>query len=433
MAKKHLDELTPYKGKFIEGLCERGANLERTESFWEELLKFSEYAFNKSHSCAYSHVAYYTAYLKHYYPREYYAAVMNTTTFDKIGSIITECRQNGITVRQVDVNASVEKFSILDDSIVYGMGLVKEIGSSASAIVAERKTHGPYASLLDFILRTKADKTTVENLIYAGGFDNLCKNRTAALRILPQYLDILKKIKTQEKILESDDAAKADRAREKIDNLLEDMRSLVINLSESENHKEKLAKEKEITDCYLSSHPLDYYDYKAEKVTEILSLKPEKYTAVIGVITNLKITKRKSDGKEMAFFDLEDKTGTIRVCCFAANYEHYKDVVLDGNVIKIEGSVSEEKRGEGEDEDAKFQLNVKTISDVKEKVEKLYIQVRDIEEWVNRVYNIALCYQDDSGYLLVVFDNSQSEFRESTLFVSKDILNDVGITGFLTV
>lgn len=433
MAKKHLDELTPYKGKFIEGLCERGAKLERAEAFWEELLKFSEYAFNKSHSCAYSHVAYYTAYLKHYYPREYYAAVMNTTTFDKIGSIITECRQNGITVRQVDVNASIEKFSILDDSIIYGMGLVKEIGNSASAIVAERKARGPYTSLLDFILRTKADKTTIENLIFAGAFDSLCKNRTAALHILPQYLDILKKIKTQEKTLDADDTAKADRAREKIENLLEDMRSLVINLSESENHKEKLAKEREITDCYLSSHPLDYYDYRSEKVTEVASLKPDKHSAIIGVITNLKITKRKSDGKEMAFFDLEDKTGSIHVCCFAANYENYKDVILEGNVVKIEGSVSEERRGEGEDEDLKLQLNVKAISSVKEKVEKLCIQVRDIEEWVSRVYDIALCYQDDNGYLLVVFDKSQSEFRESTLYVSKDILNDVGVTGFFTM
>lgn len=433
MAKKHLEELVVYKDKFLDGLCERGAEREKAERFWEELLEFSKYAFNKSHSCAYSHVAYYTAYLKCYYPREYYAAVMNTMDFDRIGGIVAECRRNKIPVRQVNVNTSEEKFSISDDAIVYGMGSVKEIGKSSSPIIEERKTRGPFSSLLDFILRTRVDKSIIENLIYAGGFDGICKNRTALLNILPQYLNLLQKVKTQEKSLELGDEKKAEKAKEKIQSLIEDMYSLNINIYESEDHKAKLAKEKEVTDCYLSSHPLDFYDYEDLKATEIADLKQSKWTRVVGVITSLRIVNRKSDGKKMAFFELEDKTGTVNVCCFAANYEQCEDFIKVGNVVKIQGSVNEEKKGEKGEEEITFQLNVKTIENVRQKVEKICIQVRDMEEWVEKTYNIALHYRDDNGYKLMVFDSSLAEFRESTLYVSKDILEDVGIKGFLSI
>lgn len=48
MAKKHLDELVVYKDKFVEGMIARGATPEKVEKFWNELLDFSRYAFNKS-------------------------------------------------------------------------------------------------------------------------------------------------------------------------------------------------------------------------------------------------------------------------------------------------------------------------------------------------------------------------------------------------
>ena len=427
MAKKHLDELVAYQGKFLDGLCERGADRTKAEAFWNELLEFSKYAFNKSHSCAYSHVAYYTAYLKYYYPKEYYAAVMNTTDFDKIGSIIAECKENGIPVKQADVNTSEERFSIFEDSIVYGMSSIKEIGASSAVIIAERKKNGPFKSLLDFLLRTRADKTTTENLIYAGAFDELCNNRAALLSILPQYNAILAKIKIKEKDFGT---SKEEKAKAKIEEFLEDMDTLTINTYETEDHKKKLGKEKEVTDCYLSSHPLDYYDYANEKAIEIADLKQSKFSIVIGVISNVKITNRKSDGKKMAIFELEDKTGTLDVCCFTRSYEEYGDEIKVGNVVRIEGSVNEEKRGEDEDEEIKLQLNVKTIGSVKEKVESICVQVEDIEEWVEKTYDIALRYSSKKGYKLMVFDKSQSEFRDSDLFVTKDILCDENIKGF---
>ena len=434
MSKKHIEEFEVYKDKFIEGLVSRGAIKEKAEKFWEELLDFSKYAFNKSHSCAYAHVAYYTAYLKYYYPREYYTAVLNTVEFEKVGSIIAECRHSNIPVHQVCVNTSNEAFSIIGNSIYYGLGSVKGVCSSARTIVEEKNLNGPFSSLSDFMCRTKADKTTVENLIYAGAFDSFSKNRTALLQIQEQYREILSKIKLQERNVLSENKAKSEKAKAKIEELMEDMRNLPINVYESENHKEKLAKEKEVTDCYLSSHPLDYYDYKSENPINILDLTPSKHTVVVGVVSNLKIVQRKRDGKKMAFFDIEDKTGTVSACIFANNYDQYGSFIAEGKILKMIGAVEEEiKENNDENKEISLKLYVKSIDDVKEKVEKICIRVRDIAEWVDKYYSIASKYRDDNGFRLIVFDEINSEFRTSKLFVSGDILNDIEITGFLTV
>ena len=435
MSKKHLDELVVYKDKFINGLCERGANRDKVEKFWDELIKFSEYAFNKSHSCAYSHVAYYTAWLKYYYPREYLAAVINTTVFDKIGGIVAECRQEKIKVCPVNVNKSEEDFAVFGDAIVYGMRLVKEVGGSAKMIIAERRKNGPFKSLIDFVVRTRADKTVVENLIKAGAFDEFCNNRTAMLDVLPLYLDLLKKLKTQEKKLEDETLpeAKKEKVREKIDEILEDMLALEISSSSSENLDERLEVEKALTGCYLSAHPLDFYDLDSEKATNISDLKSSRSETVIGAISNLKITNRKSDGKEMAFFTIEDRTGIVDVCCFTDCYSRFSDLIREGNVIKVTGSVNEEKRGEDETEETILKVNVKTITSVKKKTERICIQVSSVVDWVEYARNIALKYRDTNGFELIIFDKSRSEFRRTTLYVSKDVLNDRGISGFISV
>ena len=52
MSKKKLEILTDekrnYKGRFIDGLKAAGATETSAERFWEELLDFAKYAFNKS-------------------------------------------------------------------------------------------------------------------------------------------------------------------------------------------------------------------------------------------------------------------------------------------------------------------------------------------------------------------------------------------------
>lgn len=356
---------------------------------------------------------------------------MNTTAFEKIGGVVAECRREGIKVQHIDINKSEENFSVFGDAIIYGMGLIKGVGNSARMIIDEREKNGPFTSLLDFILRTRANKDVIEALILTGAFDAFSSNRAAMIEIVPQYLNILQKMKVQEKKLLEADEAKAIKAQEKVDVLKGDMECLKIDVSISEKHKERLGSEKELAGCYISSHPLDYYEIEDEDVSQISSLSKCKRAAIIGAISDVKLTKRKSDGKAMAFFKLEDRTGIIDACCFTESYSQFASFIEDGNVVKVEGNVTEEKKDNGDEEESVLKIVVKDISSVKEKTEKVYIHISNIVDWAERVHTIASRYRCEGGFSLMLFDESTSEIRQTKLLVSKDILNETSLKGFL--
>jgi DNA polymerase III subunit alpha len=73
---------------------------------------FAGYGFNKSHSAAYSVVAYQTMYFKANYTAEYMSAVMshNMNDIKKVSFFIEECQRIGIPVDPPNINTAEGKF-----------------------------------------------------------------------------------------------------------------------------------------------------------------------------------------------------------------------------------------------------------------------------------------------------------------------------------
>ena len=125
----------------------------------------------------YAVVAYQTAYLKYYYPRQYMAALM-TSVLDSAGKIagyIAECKEMEIPVLPPDINHSTDKFTVEPEGIRFGLGAVKNVGRGLiRAMVAKRTSGGPFQSLEDFLQRMEEgdlNKRVVENLIKCGAMD----------------------------------------------------------------------------------------------------------------------------------------------------------------------------------------------------------------------------------------------------------------------
>ena len=103
----------------VEGCVRRGVNRSIAERIFNEMSSFASYAFNKAHAAAYAMVAYQTAYLKCYYPKEYFAALL-TSVLDgsgKVASYIAECDRLGIKILPPTVNESDSGFTVSGDSI----------------------------------------------------------------------------------------------------------------------------------------------------------------------------------------------------------------------------------------------------------------------------------------------------------------------------
>ena len=119
MGKKDRKLMTELKKEFVDGAVQLGAERQLAGEIFDLIEKFASYGFNKSHSVAYSVVAYQTAYLKAHYPAEFMASTLSSEigNTDRIVRLIDDCRKMGIKVLPPDVNESGKSFNVVKGGI----------------------------------------------------------------------------------------------------------------------------------------------------------------------------------------------------------------------------------------------------------------------------------------------------------------------------
>ncbi len=181
MGKRNEALLTTQREKFVEGAMKKGFAKEEAEEIFELLEPIGRYAFNKSHTVAYSMLAYRMAYLKTHYPHEFMAAMMTGEAGDatKIVRYREECRKLAdflgveIDLLPLDVNSSEKGYTVEGTAIRSGFIAVKGIGNEAvDQILEARDAGGVFASLEDFRARVDGvGERGIESLVKSGAFD----------------------------------------------------------------------------------------------------------------------------------------------------------------------------------------------------------------------------------------------------------------------
>ena len=178
---------------FIDGCVKRGYDKKLAENIYSLILKFANYGFNKSHAAAYAVVAYRTAYLKHFYPQEFLAGLLNDRIdkIEEISKYIMYMKEKNIAVLPPDINKSKDIFWVEGDGIRIGLGALRGVGQEAiSAVIAEREKNGLFENFSDFVTRCAKyiNKRIVESLIYAGAFDCFGYNRAQFFAVYEEAL-----------------------------------------------------------------------------------------------------------------------------------------------------------------------------------------------------------------------------------------------------
>jgi DNA polymerase-3 subunit alpha len=133
MAKKKMKVMEEERINFVKGAMERDVDEKSANKIYDEMIDFAKYAFNKSHSAAYSYLAYQTAWLKVYYPVEFMSALLTSVmgSSDNIYQYIREAKRLGIEVLPPDINESGARFTPENGKIRFGMVAIKNVGSGA--------------------------------------------------------------------------------------------------------------------------------------------------------------------------------------------------------------------------------------------------------------------------------------------------------------
>ena len=194
MGKKKRAELEKQKERFVEGAYNNGISKDIAAGIFLKIEPFAEYGFNKSHAAAYAIIAYQTAFLKTYYPHEFFAASMSMELSNqkKLSEFYEELKRLNINIIRPDINKCYADFSSDGKNFLYALGAIKNVGFEAiSKIVEERTKNGKFKDLTDFINRVNPkdiNKLQLEGLVKAGAFDNLNNNRQSLYNSIPNII-----------------------------------------------------------------------------------------------------------------------------------------------------------------------------------------------------------------------------------------------------
>jgi DNA polymerase-3 subunit alpha len=196
MGKKELEKMEKEKPKFLSGAKTRKIAEPKAKKIWDQMEKFAQYGFNKSHSTAYAMISYQTAYLKAHYPAEFMAALLTSEkdNRDKIIKHISGCKEMGICVLPPDINESHRDFSVSGGQIRFGLSAVKNVGVGAIDVLIEARDRlGEFRSFYSFFenldLR-KVNKRVVESLVMCGAFDSMGYKRRALITSCEEIMEL---------------------------------------------------------------------------------------------------------------------------------------------------------------------------------------------------------------------------------------------------
>lgn len=345
VGKKDAELIQQELGKFIEKSVARGYDRKVIEELASQIETFGRYGFNKSHSVAYSVVAYHTAYLKAHHTAEFMAALLSSCIGDTESVIkyVNEARELGLEVLPPDVNESGYKFTVVgDDRIRFGLGAVRNVGRGAiDSILAARAEGGPFTDFFDFVNRVDlrlCNKRVFEALIHAGAMDGLGGHRAQYLAVLDRAIQ---EASLRQAERESGQHSLFGGPSEESDRPAVNLQlPNVAPFSESE----RLTKEKEILGFYVSGHPLEPYRVECElfgthTVSQLGTWTPDKMT--IGcVVTAVKRQISKRSGAEFARLTIEDFTGSAEVLVFPEAWSALADRVRTDVPILLTGGYS---------------------------------------------------------------------------------------------
>ena len=382
MGKKKIDILNSLHDDFISGGLENGNPEEVLNKIWKDWLAFAKYAFNKSHATCYAWVSYQTAWLKAHYEPEFQAANLsqNISKMDEIKAIMADCKKNRISVLNPDVNESDFRFSVNKKGDVrFGLGGIKGFGSNVvDAIIEERTRGGAFADLFDFVERLSGmlNRKSLECLIFSGALDSFgyrrsqyllpCKNGELFLDELVKYADLFGKNTL-------DATASLFGEMEE----MKPVRPEVPGMVGEENDLDLLQREKELVGTYISSHPLEKYDFEIatfttcglaslqETISDCELRKKKLPVCVAGLVTDTKTLLTKS-GKPYAKTLLEDFSGSYELALFGKDYEAFMSYLQPHACLFLEGEIDEkfrlkpEERAQGKT--APYAFRIKKIS-----------------------------------------------------------------------
>lgn len=327
ISKKEESLLSSLKDVFINGSLKNGYSLKAAEETFNLIYKFAHYGFNKAHSVGYSYLACRMAYLKYFYPLEFYSIILDNHSVNsdtKFNESISEMKLRGFKIISPDINESISSFFIKDNRLIFPLSRIKGVNENLLRSILFEREQGKYTSFYDFVKRLypyNINKNQIISLIDAGAFDNLYKSRNS----LRNSVDAA---------LQYGDVSYSENGQTSLDLGIEPPEIFISHDDPLEN----LDKEYNALGIMLSNNPLEYKHDLLRKydVIPIVNLVTKCLSTIAGIIKSKKIILTKK-GDNMAFIKIFDETGEIEIIVFPNLYQNIDTKLEINTIVLIKG------------------------------------------------------------------------------------------------
>jgi len=408
MGKKKRAELEKQKQGFIAGALKNGIAKDIAASIFLKIEPFAEYGFNKSHAAAYAIISYQTAFLKTYYPKEFFAAsmTMDISNQNKLGEFHEELKRININVIRPDINKCFADFQFDDNNFYYALGGIKSVGYEAiSNVVKERKENGEFTSINNFLSRVNPkniNKLQLEGLVKGGVFDSIENNRQALFNSIPNFILKTKSIHDNKAANQIDLFGSDEEQDNKI----------ILNIQDW-NFEDRLSKEFEAIGFFISDHPLNQFkeifdDYKIVDYINFNSNNNIKDGNIAATL--LKITERKTaKGNSYGVIKFTDLTSVFELFVFSDILELNREILIEGSSLIITLVKSTSK-----DENRFKRVNVHKIASLKDLFNKPISQITLTIKSLNEIDEISDLIKEEGVTdvkIEIQHDNNQLSYK----------------------
>lgn len=208
MAKKKKVELMAMKPQFIEGATPK-VGKEVAEKIWDQMETFGRYGFSIIHAVEYAMITYACMFLLHYYPLEWWAAILTNATEQEITGKFWPYVKDMVAAPDINLSSDVMVVDYMNSKIRAKMGVIRGMGEATIDPIVDGR---PYKDIQDFVNKEVAGPALSHKLILVGVLDSLFPPRTSLVEKLKMFEDAVERFKFSSKLEKASLTGKKVRA-----------------------------------------------------------------------------------------------------------------------------------------------------------------------------------------------------------------------------
>jgi error-prone DNA polymerase len=317
--KRSKEKMEALSLRLIGGMVKHGIDEEAAWRIYNQLAAFADFGFAESHAASFALLVYVSAYLKVYYPVEFYCALLNAQPmgFYAPSTIIYEAKRRGVDIRNIDVTRSIWDCTVEEGAVRLGYRYIKQLGPSAQELIEKALADGPFVSIEDFVFRTRLPQDSLEQIAMTGAYECFGLSRRQALW---ETMSLLHRSPEELPVKGEDKGSEMLPSMDDLETMAADFKGM---------------------DLSTGPHPMTFIREELRRKgirssADIRETPDHTPVTVVGVVV---IRQRPGTAKGFTFLTLEDETGFINIVVKPHLVKRFRKVVVYASVILVRGVV----------------------------------------------------------------------------------------------